>query len=67
MWIKETMLETNIFSFSPNVFYQTIPCSHDPEKEAFEDNVGKGNDAGNQYFLLFPQCFLPDNPLFSRS
>ena len=21
--------------------------------------VGKGENAGNQHFLLFPQCFLP--------
>ena len=64
--IKEMMLATNIFSFSPNVFYHTIPYFHDPEKEAFEHNVDKGNDAGNQYFPLFPQYFLPHNPLFLR-
>ena len=66
MCVKETIVETSIFSFSPNVFYQTIAYFHDPEKEAFGHNVDKGNDAGNQYFLLFPQCFLPYNPLFSR-
>ena len=26
---------------------------------AFEIIVGKGENAGNQHFLLFPQCFLP--------
>ena len=25
----------------------------------FENIVGKGENAGNQHFLLFPQCFLP--------
>ena len=25
-----------------------------------ENIVGKGENAGNQHFLLFPQCFLPD-------
>ena len=25
----------------------------------FEHIMGKGENAGNQYFLLFPQCFLP--------
>ena len=25
----------------------------------FENIEGKGEDAGNQHFLLFPQCFLP--------
>ena len=25
----------------------------------FENNVGKGEIAHNEQFLLFPQCFLP--------
>ena len=25
----------------------------------FENIVGKGENAGNHHFLLFPQCFLP--------
>ena len=29
------------------------------KKMAFENIVGKGENAGNQHFLLFPQCFLP--------
>ena len=29
------------------------------KKRAFENIVGKGENAGNQHFLLFPQCFLP--------
>ena len=33
--------------------YHTIP--------SFEKKVvGKGENAGNQHFLLFPQCFLSD-------
>ena len=28
-------------------------------KKPFENFVGKGENAGNQHFLLFPQCFLP--------
>ena len=28
-------------------------------KEAFENILGKGENAGNQHFLLFPKCFLP--------
>ena len=27
-------------------------------KEFFENIVGKGENAGNQHFLLFQQCFL---------
>ena len=30
-----------------------------PRKKPFENIVGKGENAGNQHFLLFPQCFLP--------
>ena len=28
-------------------------------RKAFENILGKGESAGNQHFLLFPQCFLP--------
>ena len=28
------------------------------EKKAFENIVGKGENAGKQHFFLFPQCFL---------
>ena len=37
--------------------YYTIPTFNDPDKEAFKNIVGKGENAGNQHFLLFPQCF----------
>ena len=30
---------------------------NDPWKEPFEDIVRKGENAGNQHFLHFPQCF----------
>ena len=30
-----------------------------PRKEAFENILGKGENAGNQHFLPFPKCFLP--------
>ena len=39
--------------------YNTIPTLTTPRKKAFENIVGKGENAGNQHFLLFPQCFLP--------
>ena len=41
------------------ILYHTIPTFNDLEKEAFENIAGKGENAGNQHFLLFPQCFLP--------
>ena len=28
-------------------------------KKFFENIVGKGENAGNQHFPVFPQCFLP--------
>ena len=28
------------------------------KKEAFENIVGKEENAGNQHFLLFPKCFV---------
>ena len=37
----------------------TIPTFNHPETESFENIVGKGENAGNQHFLLFLQCFLP--------
>ena len=37
----------------------TIPTFNDLEKESFSKHCGeKGENAGNQHFLLFPQCFL---------
>ena len=33
--------------------------------ERVENILGKGENAGNQHFLLFPQCFQKDSP--SRS
>ena len=35
--------------------YHTILTFNDPEEEVF---VGKGENASNQHFLFFPQCFL---------
>ena len=45
--------------FCELTLYRTIPTYNNPEKESFENIVGKGENAGNQHFLLFPQCFLP--------
>ena len=43
---------------------QFISFPHNPDflttlkKKAFEYIVGKEENAGNQHFLVFPQCFL---------
>ena len=35
-----------------------LPTINNPEeKKPFENIVGKGENAGNKHFLLFPQCF----------
>ena len=36
------------------------------KKKAFENIVRKGENAGNQHFLLFPQCFLSFSKLISN-
>ena len=38
--------------------YNKIQTFNYPEKKPFENIVGKGENAGNQHFLFFPQCFL---------
>ena len=41
------------------------PLPQDPDfkrplmRRTFENTVEKGENAGNQHFLLLPQCFLP--------
>ena len=42
-----------------STLYHTIPTFNDPKEEAFRKYSRKGENAGNQHFLLFPQCFLP--------
>ena len=37
--------------------YHTIPTLNDSEKKPFESIVGKGENNGNQHFLLLLQCF----------
>ena len=36
-------------------------------EKASENNVGKGENAVYQHFLLFPQCFLPVTKQVSKS
>ena len=38
--------------------YHTIPTFDDLRKKPLENIEGKGENAGDQHFLLFPQCFL---------
>ena len=48
--MKEVALE-NIVGKGKKCWYTLIEM-------AFENIVRKGENAGNQHFLLFPQCFL---------
>ena len=42
--------------------YHTIQTFNDPpRKTRFENIVGKGENAGYQHFLLFPQSFQPNH------
>ena len=43
--------------YACSTFSRTIPGFHDPTKKAFENIVGKGENADNQYFLLFFTMF----------
>ena len=51
------MLVTGLF-FSHNVLLPFKDKFFDPEKKSFENIVRKRENAGNQHFLFFPQCFL---------
>ena len=66
---KGEMVVLSIFSCFYNrlllTVYNTIQTFNDPETEAFENIVEKGENAGHQHFLLFPQCFLPFPNQFS--
>ena len=39
--------------------YHTITILTTLKKKPFENILGKGENAGNQHFPPFPQCFLP--------
>ena len=41
-----------------SAFLSPSPSVNNLEKEAFENIVGLGENAGNQHFILFPQSFL---------
>ena len=41
-----------------NTSINSLPHNPDLKKKAFENIVGKGENAGYLHFLLFPNCFL---------
>ena len=50
--VRSYINDYNIKSINP------LPHHPDFKKKALENTVGKGENAGNQHFLLFPQSFL---------
>ena len=46
------------FQYITLFLYHTILTFNNPKEESFGNTVGKGENAGNQHFLLFPRCFL---------
>ena len=55
---KTRILAEVISKFSLLTLYQKSRLLTLLEKKALENIVGKGENAGNQHFLLFPQWFL---------
>ena len=53
----QNVLPDHPYNISP--FTLQSPLLTPLEKKAFENIVEKGENAGDQHFLLFPQCFLP--------
>ena len=54
MYMLQTLGSADYFNSLPH-----NPTFNDREEEGFLNIVGKGENAGYQHFLLFPQCFLP--------
>ena len=51
-WVKHETINSSLFTTQSRLL-TTLNYRN------FENTVGKGENAGNQHFLLFPQCFLP--------
>ena len=50
-------LKTRAMTTDELTLYHTILTFNDPRKKPLENIVGKGENAGNQHFLLFPTLF----------
>ena len=56
---KEFFSHVRIEPFFTFLFTTQSRLLTTPRKKPFENMMGKGENAGNQHFFLFPQCFLP--------
>ena len=54
---KEAHATLTLFAFTKQIGQSPVLMA--PRKRPFENIVGKGENAGNQHFHLFQQCFLP--------
>ena len=58
--ITDLTLYHTILTFNEvKAFENIVGKEENAKKIAFENTVGIGENAGNQHFLLYPQCFLP--------
>ena len=61
---KEDNADYQIFQKEVSLLKVVLPFTTEsrllttPTERSFENILGKGENAGNQHFLLFPQCFL---------
>ena len=54
-WLPELELALNV----TKLFTTRSRLLTTLKQRTFENIVGKGENAGNRHFLLFPQCFQP--------
>ena len=53
--VLQTRENQGLFGKGLNLYHTVTTL----RKRPFENILGKGENAGNQHFLLFPKCFLP--------
>ena len=58
MWEKMRLASNSPFPRLFQLFTTQSQLLTILKEKVFENIVGKGENAGNQHFLLFPQCFL---------
>ena len=57
--VKIKSLRDKRLNYTLPYYYHTIHTSNNTKEEALKSIGGKGENAGNQHFLLLPRCFLP--------
>ena len=57
--MRKKIFEKKNAAISTFALFQQSQLLITPREKPFENIVGKGENAGNQHFLLFPQYCLP--------